>query len=378
MQYGQKELMEVLNIGILLSKEKDRTRLLNMIVDMSMKFTNCDAATLYLYENDALTFKIMKTHSQNINKGEKGEKIDLPPVPLKEENVCAYSAIHRKVLNVEDVWTNTMFDFSGPKTYDKLTGYYTKSMLVVPMSNYEGRVIGVLQLINAQDESGTVISFEKEMEPIILALASQVAIILVNLLYLEEIKTQIWSFTEALAETVDARTPYNGSHIRKVAQYAELIADYINQLHEQGKEEEYFDQQRKEQLVMGALLHDIGKIVVPLKVMNKAKRLDGKEEVLYKRLELIEAYYEIDCLKGNLSYEEAAIKKEQLKEIRELLEVVNGAGFITEELQKRLQDVLSLEYEGEKGKISYFTEEEKECLLIQKGTLTKEEREIME
>ena len=52
MQYGQKELMEVLNIGILLSKEKDRTRLLNMIVDMSMKFTNCDAATLYLYENE--------------------------------------------------------------------------------------------------------------------------------------------------------------------------------------------------------------------------------------------------------------------------------------------------------------------------------------
>ena len=57
-----------------------------MIVDMSMRFTNCDAATLYLYENDALTFKIRKTHSQNINKGEKGEKIDLPPVPLKEEN----------------------------------------------------------------------------------------------------------------------------------------------------------------------------------------------------------------------------------------------------------------------------------------------------
>ena len=185
MHYGRKELMEVLNIGIQLSKEKDRNHLLNMIVNMSMKFTNCDAATLYLYENDALTFKIMKTNSQNINKGEKGEKIDMPPVPLREENICAYSAIHKKVLNIEDVWTSDMFDFSGPKTYDRLTGYCTKSMLVVPMSSYEGRLIGVLQLINAQDENGTVISFEKEVEPIILALASQVAIILVNLLYFE-------------------------------------------------------------------------------------------------------------------------------------------------------------------------------------------------
>ena len=161
MQYGRKELMEVLNIGIQLSKEKDRNHLLNMIVNRSMEFTNCDAATLYLYENDALTFKIMKTHSQNINKGEQGEKIDMPPVPLREENVCAYSAIHRQVLNIEDVWTNDTFDFSGPKRYDKLTGYDTKSMLVVPMSDYEGKLIGVLQLINAQDEYGTVISFDE-------------------------------------------------------------------------------------------------------------------------------------------------------------------------------------------------------------------------
>ena len=76
MQYGRKEFMEVLNIGIQLSKEKDRNHLLNTIVNMCMKFTNCDAATLYLCENDALIFKIMKTNSQNINKGEKGEKID--------------------------------------------------------------------------------------------------------------------------------------------------------------------------------------------------------------------------------------------------------------------------------------------------------------
>ena len=66
MQYGRKELMEVLNIGIQLSKEKDRNHLLNMIVNMSMKFTNCDAATLYLYENDALTFKIMKTRNSGM------------------------------------------------------------------------------------------------------------------------------------------------------------------------------------------------------------------------------------------------------------------------------------------------------------------------
>ena len=378
MYYGRKELMEVLSISIELSKENDRQHLLNTILNKSIEFTNCDAGTLYLCENNALTFKIMKTNSQNISKGEKGEKIDLPPVPLKEENICAYAAIHQQVLNIEDVWTSTMFDFSGPKKYDSLTGYTTKSMLVVPMSNYEGKLIGVLQLINAQDEFGKIIPFEKEVEPIILALASQGGIILANQLYLEEIKMQMWSFTEALAETVDARTPYNGSHIRKVAKYAEQMADYINLLYEQGKETEYFDQQRKEQLVMGALLHDIGKLVIPLEILNKAKRLGGNEELVWKRLELIEAYYEIDYLKGFLSFVEIEEKKKQLKEVNEVVKLVNEASFVPEELKQRLYKVLPLVYSGNGKVIPYFTEEEKECLLIERGTLTKEEREIVE
>ena len=112
MYYGRKELMEVLSISIELSKENDRQHLLNTILNKSMEFTNCDAGTLYLCENNALTFKIMKTNSQHISKGDKGENIDLPPVPLKEENICAYAAIHQQVLNIEDVWTSTMFDFS--------------------------------------------------------------------------------------------------------------------------------------------------------------------------------------------------------------------------------------------------------------------------
>ncbi len=378
MHYSRKELMEVLNISIQLSKGNDRQLLLNTILNKSMEFTNCDAGTLYLYENNALTFKIMKTNSQNISKGETGEVIDLPPVPLKEENICAYAAIHQQVLNIEDVWSSTMFDFSGPKRYDKLTGYCTKSMLVVPISNYEGKLIGVLQLINAQDAFGNITHFEKEVEPIILALASQGGIILANQLYLEEIKMQMWSFTEALAETVDARTPYNGSHIRKVAKYAEQMADYINLLYEQGKETEYFDQQRKEQLVMGALLHDIGKLVIPLEILNKAKRLGDNEQLVWNRLELIEAYYEIDYLKEFLSFPEFEEKQKQLKEVKEVVKLVNESSFVPEELKQRLHKVLPFVYSGNGRVIPYFTEEEKECLLIERGTLTKAEREIVE
>lgn len=374
-----KKLMEILQIGIQMAQETNRNHLLQTIMDKSMEYANCDAGTLYLFENEALTFKLMRTDSQNINKGKDGEVIALPPVPLREENICAYSAIHRQILNIEDVRTCDMFDFSGPKRYDEMTGYRTKSMLVLPITNHEDKLIGVLQLINAMDETGEVIPFDPAMEPVILSLASQAAIVLSNLLFTEEIKRQMWSFTEALAETVDARTPYNGSHIRNVAKYAGMLADYYNKLYEQGKETEYFNTQRREQLVMGALLHDIGKIVVPLEVMNKATRLDSREELLMARLNLIRSFYEIDGLNGRISAEQAEEKTREMDYVKEIISQVNKAGFLNDELLEKLNSVLDLTYEKTDGEVlAYFTETEKECLRVRKGTLTAQERETME
>lgn len=372
------DMMKILDIGIQIAQEKDRNHLLDMILNRCMEYTNCDAGTLYLYEKETLRFKLMKTLSQNVNRGEKGEEIPLPPVPMKEENVCAYAAIHNKVLNIEDVRSSTMFDFSGPMHYDKMTGYCTKTMLVVPMSSHEDKLIGVLQLINAQNEAGEVIPFDKELEPVIHSLASQAAIVLANLLYTEELKQQMWSFTEALAEAVDARTPYNGSHIRKVAEYAGKLADYFNYLHEQGLEEEYFDQQRKEQLVMGALLHDIGKIIVPLEVMNKSSKLGPKKTELLARLDLIGAYYQIDCLKGELSETEEKEKQQELLQIKQLIEATNKDGRVSEVQKQQMEQSFLLVYEGQGKQIPYFTDEEKECLRIERGTLTESERKEME
>ena len=73
------ELQVILDIGIALSAERDRNKLFNMIITKSMDITNCDAGTLYLLEDGALHFKIMKTLSMGVDKGSGGEAINLPP-----------------------------------------------------------------------------------------------------------------------------------------------------------------------------------------------------------------------------------------------------------------------------------------------------------
>ncbi len=368
------ELQAILDIGVALSAETDANKLFNLIITNGMQITNCDAGTLYLCGDDVLEFRIMKTLSMGVDAGKDGEKIDIPPVPMREENICAYAAIHKKPLNIPDVYNSDRFDFSGPKRYDSMTGYKTGSMLAIPLVNTEDVTVGVLQLMNAKDEEGNTIPFDKRLEEIVFALASQTAIAVTNMRYSEELKEQMWSFTEAMAAAIDERTPYNASHTRKVAHYCGLIVDHINELHFKGQTDEYFSPNRKEQLVMGALLHDIGKLVTPLEVMNKATRLGGREHLVEERLTKYSLLCKVDFLEGRITEEKYNEVIAKIDEALAVAKEINDAGFVGDELTERLSKVIDLTYKDE----PFFLDEEKKCLRIKKGTLTDEERKVME
>lgn len=379
MHLQYEDFEKIMDIGIRLSTERDRNRLLMTILDKGMEITNCDASTLYLYENDELCFKFMKTLSKGVSRGMEGEHIDLPPVPMKEENVCSYAAIHREVVNIPDVYASSRFDFSGPRQYDNLTGYRTQSQLVVPLANNENELIGVLQLINAMDEAGNVVAFNEAYEIIIRALGSMAAIELTNLSYVEALKTQIYSFVEALTTALEERTPYNALHTRNVEKYASLLADYITKLHKEGKCEKTFDPAKKEQLMLAALIHDIGKMVVPLSIMNKATRLDKEIEKVDDRFELLKALYEIDMLRGRMNQEEYEAAIEDLESELAFIHEIDVIDHVSDEDCEHVKRLAVKRHVNEDGSaLSYLTKREAECLSIRSGTLTLQERKEME
>lgn len=376
---NRQELKEVVDAAIALTTEKDKNRLLDMILEKAMRLSKCDAGTLYLYEDEVLKFRIMKTLSQHVNRGGRGEQIDLPPVTMVESNVCSYAAIYREMINIDDVYDSEQFDFSGPKKYDALTGYRTRSMLVIPMEDTQGGLVGVIQLMNAFDENGELGTFSRDDEFVLLALSSLAAAAVTNMVYVREIKEQLYSFVSAFSTAVDARTPYNATHTRKVTLYAVMLADMINEKYAKGLCEEYFDANRKEQLVLAAALHDIGKMVIPLSVMNKATRLDGGMENVERRMELLLAYYEIDLLKNKLSPEEYEKKCAYIKETVSFLREIDSAGCLTDEQIAQVMDIAAHVYQKEDGsEIAFLTEYEKEALSVRKGTLTAAERSEME
>nr|MDA8164327.1 GAF domain-containing protein [Desulfobacteraceae bacterium] len=180
------QVNELVKIGVALSAEKDLDRLLEMIIRQARRITSADGATLYIRNErvDALEFAIVCNGSLGINMGGSGSRITWPPVPLtlpdsteNHRNVSAHCALVGDVVNIPDVYQAEGFDFEGTREFDRRTGYRSRSMLLVPMWNHEDEVIGVLQLLNAQDpKTGHVIEFPADLVEIVDRLASQAAI----------------------------------------------------------------------------------------------------------------------------------------------------------------------------------------------------------
>jgi HD-GYP domain-containing protein (c-di-GMP phosphodiesterase class II) len=393
-------------IGIALSAERDINRLLEMIIDEAMAFSNADAGTLYVVdeEKNQLTFQILKNKSMGIHAGGTSEvAVELPPVPLELNglpnltNASSQAALTGEVINIPDVYEAIGLDFSGTKMYDEQTGYRSKSMLVVPMKNHENEIIGVLQLLNAKSpETGEIIPFPKGQEPIVIALASQAAVALENARLIVGLKTLFDAFIQSIATAIDEKSAYTAGHIRRVTELTMKIAEAINNSESGRFEDVYFTKDELEELRIAAWLHDIGKITTPEHVVDKSTKLEG----LFDRIELIRQRFGwIETIKKNLILqkkiellEAGAAPQELAKLERQLAEDIQqlnsdmkfveqcntGTEFLSDEKLLRLQELAAKYVEWEGQRIEYLTPFELKNLSIRRGTLTDEERKIIE
>ena len=373
---SQISIDKLLEIGIALSGEKDDDKLLGLILNEAMEMTSCDGGTLYIYDGESLNFHIMITKSMNFYKGGKKDPVSLPPVPMLRSHVCACSAMEKKLINIADVYAyNEEYDFSGPKNYDKMTGYHTESMLVVPMEDENGDVAGVLQLINAKDSEGNTIPFKKEYEKVISSLASQAAICLMKMRQSMEIMELLDSFVRVMSTAIDARTPYNANHTKNMVRYGK---NFLKFLKDSGNEWQ-MDEQKEKEFLMSVWLHDIGKLVIPLEVMDKESRLGDRLKDVEHRFEKIELLWQIDNAKGCISDNELEERKAFLSESREFILSANKAGFLPDEKLEKIDEIASHTFIDTDGNEKPFlTEEELVCMKIRKGTLSDEERKIMQ
>lgn len=398
---------QLVKIGGALSAEKQIDRLLEMIVSDARKFTNADGCTLYIKneEKEELDFALVQTESLGIHMGGSGEKISWPPVQLKnpdgnvnERNVSAHCAISGLAVNIPDVYNAAGFDFQGTRAFDANTGYRSKSMLVIPMRDHEDQVIGVLQLINAMDkETGEVVEFAHREVDLITSLASQAAISITNVRLIQGLEDLLNSFVQSIATAIDEKSPYTAGHIQRVAELTEDIALKINDAETGKLAEVFFDEDAIKELRMAAWMHDVGKITTPEQVVDKATKLEAivdRIEIVKHRIEIMKRDAEIKWLRdrlnemaggvaGEVSSDHPAEEdyKAELnlldQELSFLIGVNVGGEFLKDDKVVHIHELAgrSLKLGGQE--IPFLSDNEIENLSIRKGTLTSEERGVI-
>ena len=140
-----------------------------------------------------------------------------------------------------------------------------------------------------------------------------------------------------------------------------------------------FDNDKRNAFLMSVWLHDIGKLAIPLEVMDKATRLGSLLPELEERLRVIGLLDRIAMLEGKITEDELSIRNRHREEVLGFILQINGGKPLSDESIARIEDISRLTYRDEKKKKHpWITKEEKTCLLISRGTLTAEERNIME
>ena len=394
--------LEQLNaIGSALSKERDITRLLESILVAAKTITHADGGTLYRVTEDsqALRFEIIKTDSLKIAMGgSSGKPIDFPNLPLYDAKgrpndslVAAYAAIHNQTVNIADAYTEPNFDFSGTRQFDTRTGYRSQSFLAVPMKDHEGDVIGVLQLINAKHTpEGAVAPFSIADQSLAESLASQAAIAITNRNLMSQLETLFESFISLINLAIDEKSDYTGKHCERVPELTMMLADAVNANREGPLAAFAMDDRDRYELKIAGLLHDCGKVTTPVHVVDKKTKLQtlfDRIHLISTRFEVVRRDAEIAMLRAVLAGADRAQTEQRFQETcatleadRAFLRRINiGNEAMRPEDQERVRQLSAAWRWSDDGGPSsdFLTDDEIENLSIRVGTLTAEEREII-
>jgi HD-GYP domain-containing protein (c-di-GMP phosphodiesterase class II) len=264
------------------------------------------------------------------------------------------------------------------------------------MRNHENEIIGVLQLINAQDPaSGGIIAFSASDQRLAESLASQAAIALTNRLLINQLEQLFESFIKLINTAIDEKSPYTGGHCQRVPALTMMLAEALDRVREGPLAGFTMSDKDRYELKIAGLLHDCGKVTTPVHVVDKGTKL----ETIFDRIQLIDTRFEVlkrdaelEALRARLEPLQRGRRRKtaetqvrlrerlhQLEDDRRFLQACNvGCEAMRDEDIERVKRIARYRWRDLAGReADFLTENEVENLVIRSGTLTEDERRII-
>jgi HD-GYP domain-containing protein (c-di-GMP phosphodiesterase class II) len=275
MQSEKEKIDLITQISLDINQVKDVDLLLEKILTNARKFFDADAGSIYLKDGDELKFSYTQNDTLQRRLGP-GKKLIYGTfsIPINNMSIAGYVAKNCKAVNIPDVCQiNSTVPYSFDSKFDRLSDYKSCSMLTVPMTNQRGDVLGVMQIINAQDDHGNTIPFSSFDESLIMYLSTSAALALERAQMTRNIILRMIS----MAELRDPKE--TGAHVNRVGAYSvEIFEQWAR---EKGLPPEDVERQ-KDLLRMAAMLHDVGKIAISDLILKKPARLTMDEFEIIK------------------------------------------------------------------------------------------------
>ncbi|MBW3566082.1 MAG: GAF domain-containing protein [Acidobacteria bacterium] len=402
------ELEEINEVGMALSTERDHDVLLDMILRKTREVTRSDAGSLYLLDQVAdgesvLRWKVAQNDSLEVD-------FDEQILPVTKKSVAGFVALTGETLVIDDAYeipedVEYGFNFS----FDKATGYRTKSMLVVPMKNQKNEITGILQLINhrlpdaprsplnADNVDARVEEYGPHTISVARSLAGQAAVAVENNLLYDSIERLFEGFVTAAVTAIEQRDPTTSGHSFRVADLTVGLAQVLDRVETGRFREIRFTPEQVKEIRYASLLHDFGKVGVREQVLVKQKKLypmhldliRSRFHYLVKstEAEVLRRHFEAIC-KGKKVVDEAMLEQldaELKSEIDELLQYYesvassNEPTVLPEGNFEILQQIGSRELVDPLGqRQTLLSPEEVRVLSIRKGSLDNDERKEIE
>ena len=271
-------LESIIKIDSELNQIQDVDILLEKILLEARKVVRADAGSIYVSETvDEEGEKVEKLaikYSQNETLQKKlppGEKLiySVFAIPINDKTISGYCALTKKLVNVPDAYNlSSGVPYSFGKNYDQISGYKTTSILTVPLMSAEGRLMGVIQIINSVTKNGLTVPFSSDDELHITHFAAKASMALQKA---QIMRTMILRLVK-MAELRDPKE--TGSHVNRVAGYAMEIYDrWANRHGVSDEAREKF----KDSMRIASMLHDAGKVAISDAILKKPARLTPEE-----------------------------------------------------------------------------------------------------
>lgn len=253
-QQKLKETMALLEVSRLVTSTLDIDVLLSRLVQITADVCEIGKCTVFIRpQKDGLfypsaTFSSWKDSGWETSLGdgigaedmldeEAGQLLDNCELVISEPRLCPFIPDNR----IED------------------TG--TRSILLVPVNSRE-RVLGIMVLFYAKERE----DLESEDLNLVSAIAGQAAVALENASLYEDLEMSYFSTVKSLARAIEVKDPYTYGHSEKVTEYCMVLARHMG-----------LSERERRNLKYAAALHDIGKIGIARKILNKAGALTEEE-----------------------------------------------------------------------------------------------------